>query len=204
MGWQCPRALWYEINHPAMGEQLPPWATIKYTYGHILEAMAIALAKAAGHEVQGEQDELVLDGIVGHRDCVIDGYTVDVKSSSSIGFTKFEVGKFDDTFGYLDQLDGYILSAANDPLVEHKDKGFLLAIDKQLGHMCLYPHELTHERAERLRARIAYYRTLVALKDPPPCECKTIPQDASGNLQLDLKASYSSYKHCCFPQLRTF
>lgn len=204
MGARCPRAVWYSVHHPEMAEPLPPWVEIKYSFGHILEALVITLAKAAGHEVTGEQDELILDDIVGHRDCVINGYTVDVKSTSSIGFTKFETGKFDDIFGYLDQLDGYVLSAKDDPLVKHKDKGFLLAIDKQLGHMCLYPHEVTHERAERLRARIAYYCTLVTLKDPPPCECKVISQGSSGNLQLDLKASYSSYKYCCFPDLRTF
>src|SRR6266849_6159935 len=40
------------------------------------------MAKAAGHEVLGEQDELTLDGVVGHRDCVIDGCIVDVKTTS--------------------------------------------------------------------------------------------------------------------------
>src|SRR5882757_8844054 len=106
MGPRCPRALWYSINHPEMAEALPPWAEVKYSFGHIIEALAITLAKASGHEVTGEQDELVLDGIVGHRDCVIDGCLVDVKSASSISFQKFKSKGFEkeDSFGYLDQL----------------------------------------------------------------------------------------------------
>jgi hypothetical protein len=175
-------------------------------FGHILEALAITLAKAAGHTVTGEQDELQLDGIVGHRDCVIDGVTVDVKSSSSIGFTKFKGGSFasNDSFGYLDQLDGYVLAAHSDPLVLVKDTGYLLAIDKQLGHMCLYKHEVTDERARILKDRIRSYKAIVSLGSPPRCTCGTLPDGEGGNIKLDTKASYSPYKHCCFPHLRTF
>jgi hypothetical protein len=109
-----------------------------------------------------------------------------------------------DTFGYLDQLDGYILASANDPLVQEKRKGYLLVIDKQLGHMCLYPHEVTDERERTLRERIDAYRRIVALPSAPLCTCGTITQESTGNVQLDLKASYSSYKHSCHPGLRTF
>ena len=203
MGPRCPRALWYSINHPELAEDLPPWATCKYAFGHIMEALAISLARAAGHEVTGEQDELVLDGIVGHRDCVIDGCVLDVKSASSISFSRFRNGEFarEDSFGYLDQLDGYVLASVDDPLVRVKDKGYILAIDKQLGHMCLYEHTI---RELSIRDRIKTYKQIVGLGVAPKCECKTIPQGASGNIQLDFKAGYSPYKHCCFPFLRTF
>jgi len=204
MGPSCPKALWCSIHRPDLADPLPPWAQIKYSFGHIIEGLAVALAKASGHSVTGEQHELVLDSIVGHRDCVIDGCTVDVKSSASISFNKFRSGSFVDTFGYLDQLDGYVLAAANDPLVTEKRKGYLLVVDKQLGHMCLYPHEVTDERERTLRERIAAYRRIIALPNPPLCECGTITQEATGNVQLDLKAGYSSYKHACHPGLRTF
>ena len=204
MGVQCPKALWHSIHTPELEEKLPAAAIFKYSYGHIIEGLAVSLAKAAGHEVTGEQDELNLDGIIGHRDCVIDGCTVDVKSAASKSFDKFKVGSFVDTFGYLDQLDSYILAAANDPLVYHKRIGYLFLVDKQLGAMKLYRHEVTHEREEILRKRIDYYKRVVAQAEPPPCECRTIPQGASGNLQLDLKASYSSFKYTCFPHLRKF
>jgi len=204
MGSKCPRRLWYEVNHPEMAEQLPSWATIKYTFGHILEAMVIALVKSAGHTVTGEQDELLLDGIVGHRDCVIDGVTVDVKSASTLSFNRFKGGSFTDSFGYLDQLDGYVLASKDDPLVINKSVGYILAIDKQLGHMCLYKHEVSHEREKLLRARISTYKQIAGASNPPTCQCGTISQGSSGNIQLDFKAGYSPYKHCCNPHLRTF
>ena len=203
MGPRCPKALWHSIHTPELAEQLPPWAEIKYSFGHIIEALAIALARAAGHTVTGEQDELVVDGIVGHRDCVIDGCVVDVKSTSSFGFNKFKDGsiKENDNFGYLDQLDGYLVGSLEDPLVTVKDKGYLLAIDKQLGHMVLYEHTL---REGSIRSRIAEYKDIVGRPTPPSCNCGTVADGKSGNIKLDTKASYNVFKHCCFPHLRTF
>lgn len=203
MGDQCPCALWHSIHHPEMAEPLPPWAESKYAFGHIIEAWAIALAKASGHAVTGEQDELSVDGIVGHRDCVIDGCVVDVKSTSSMGFKKFKDRSIaqDDPFGYLYQLDGYLLGSSDDPLVSVKDRGYLLAIDKQLGHMCLYEHIL---REDRIRERIRTYKGIIARSEPPTCECKTIPDGKSGNIRLDVRGSYNPWKYCCHPRLRTF
>jgi len=203
MGPCCPKALWYSIRHPELAEALPPWAEIKYSYGHIIEALAIVLSKAAGHEVTGEQDAIVLDGITGHRDCVIDGCIVDVKSSSSRGFTKFKDKTLSqsDNFGYLDQLDGYVLGSNLDPLVRTKDRGYILAVDKTLGHMVLYEHAI---REEQIRQRIRDYRAIVALDQPPQCTCETVPQGKSGNIALGVRASYSPFKHQCFPYLRTF
>lgn len=186
-----------------MAEPLPPWAEIKYAFGHVLEALAITLAKAAGHEVTGEQDELVVDGITGHRDCVIDGCVVDVKSTSSIGFSKFKDGSFAtmDNFGYLDQLDGYLVGSADDPLVRNKSQGYILAIDKTLGHMVIYEH---NKREESIRERIRSYKDIIALDEPPSCTCETVPDGRSGNIKLGVAASYSPFKHCCFLFLRTF
>src|SRR5258705_12324610 len=103
MGPRCPKALWHSIHTPEKAEALPPWVLIKFSYGHVIEALAIALAKAAGHTVEGEQGHVEFDGIVGHRDCVIDGCVVDVKSSSSRGFIKFKDNSIshDNPFGYL-------------------------------------------------------------------------------------------------------
>jgi hypothetical protein len=203
MGPRCPRALWYSIHHPEMAEKMPPWAEVKFAYGHILEALAITLAKAAGHEVTGEQDAVEVDGVVGHRDCVIDGCIVDVKSASSLSFAKFKDGSIrdNDPFGYLDQLDGYLVGSLSDPLVRVKDKAYLLAIDKTLGHMCLYEHKL---REEHIRNRIRTYKEIVARKEPPACGCSTVPDGKSGNMRLDTRASYNIFKYCCFPNLRTF
>lgn len=203
MGPKCPKHLWHSIHTPELAEPLPPQAEIKYAYGHILEALAITLAKAAGHEVTGEQDELTVDGITGHRDCIIDGCIVDVKSTTSIGFQKFKdksIGQ-EDSFGYLDQLDGYMVGSADDPLVRVKDRAYLLAIDKNLGHMVIYEHIL---REASIRKRIADYKGIISLSTPPACRCGTAQEGKSGNIKLDTKASYNPYKFCCFPLLRTF
>lgn len=203
LGPRCPKALWHSIHTPELAEKLPPWAMFKYSFGHIIEALAIAFAKAAGHEVTGEQDALFVDGVQGHRDCVIDGCLVDVKSASSFSFKKFKDGSIaqDDAFGYLDQLDAYLVGSADDPLVRTKDRGFLLAIDKQMGHMCLYEHKV---RPDSIRNRIEEYKRIVSLAEAPRCTCGTVADGKSGNIKLDTKASYNVYKHCCFPNLRTF
>ena len=203
MGRGCPKALWHSIHTPEKAEELPPWARFKYAYGHIIEALAICLAKASGHTVEGEQDHVSVDGISGHRDCVIDGCVVDVKSTSSRGFQKFRDRslKEDDSFGYLDQLDGYLVGSFEDPIVTVKDTGYLWAIDKTLGHMVLYEHT---KREDSIRGRIRDLKRIVSLETPPACTCETIPEGKSGNIRLGTVAGYSAYKHCCFPHLRTF
>ena len=203
MGPRCPKALWHSIHTPEQAEPLPPWAKFKYAYGHLIEAMALALAKAAGHEVVGEQDELIVDGIRGHRDAVIDGYIVDVKSTSTFGFQKFKDKSIaqTDSFGYMDQLDAYLVGSADDDLVRYKDVAYDWAIDKTLGHMCLYEHKI---RRDSIIARIRTSKEVVGLASPPACTCGTKQEGKSGNISLDTKASYSLFKHSCFPHLRTF
>lgn len=203
MGPKCPKALWHSVHTPREAEPLPPWAELKFSFGHIIEALAISLAKASGHEVTGEQDAVEVDGVVGHRDCIIDGCLVDVKSASSPSFKKFQDGSLaeKDSFGYLDQLDGYLVGSHSDPLLRIKDRAYLLAIDKQLGHMCLYEHRL---REQSIRQRIREYREVVNQSSPPACQCGTETPDESGNTRLDVKSSYNPYKFSCFPHLRTF
>lgn len=204
LGDECPCALWHSIRKPELAEKLPAPAVIKYTYGHAIEALIISLTKASGHKVEGEQDELNVDGVLGHRDCVIDGFVVDVKSTTSIGFEKFQNQTLaqDDPFGYLTQLDAYICGSANDPLVTQRDRGFILAVDKNLGKVALYEHRYRGD--EQIYSRIRDYKRIIALPQPPKCECTTIPEGKSGNIKLDTKASYSAYKWQCFPRLRCF
>lgn len=205
MGWNCPCAIWHEVNRPELAAALPAHAEFKYTFGHLIEGLTIALAKAAGHEVVGEQDELNFDGIIGHRDCVIDGCTVDVKSAATQSFNKYRAGGIStsDTFGYIDQLSSYILAGKLDDKVKFKRKGYLLFVDKQLGHFHLHPHEVSDDQERTLRTRADFYKRVVAQAGPPPCECETITEP-NGNIRLGLKASYSNNKYNCFPHLRTF
>ena len=59
-------------------------------FGDILEELLLFLAKEAGHTVTGQQDTLSISGVNGHRDAIIDGRLVDVKSASSYSFRKFK------------------------------------------------------------------------------------------------------------------
>jgi hypothetical protein len=202
MGDRCPRALWHSIHTPGEAEPLPAWAEFKFAFGDVIEALAIQLARAAGHHVVGEQDELELDGVKGHRDCVIDGCLVDVKSCSGRQFVKYKQKTIEqsDGFGFLSQLDGYTVASASDPLVTVKDKGYILAIHKELGHICLYEHKI---RKEDICRRVAAYKAICAESTPPSCRCGTTSH-SFGNTRLDVRASYEPYKWCCFPELRCF
>lgn len=203
MGPRCPKALWHSIHTPGEAEPLPPWAETKFSIGHITEALALSLAKASGHTVVGEQDELIVDGVKGHRDCVIDGAVVDIKSCSSRVFEKFRSGSIaqDDAFGYLCQLDGYVVGSTEDDLVTLKDRAFILAFHKELGHICLYEHRA---RPDHIMHRIREYKSIVAQSTPPACTCGTKTVGASGNIALSSVASYNAFKWCCFPNLRCF
>lgn len=204
MGEGCPRSLWASVHSPSSQEPLQASVRVKFAYGHMIEALALAMAKAAGHSVLGEQDELQLLGVKGHRDCVLDGCIVDVKSANSLSFQKIQnKAVMEDYFlrKYLDQLDSYAVASADDGLVHVKDKAYLFAIDKTLGHMTLYEHRV---RPDHIKQRVADYKAIVASEHPPACTCKTMPFGASGNICLDTPASYNPFKYYCFPHLRKF
>lgn len=203
MGPRCPRALWASVHCPEEATPIPPWAHNTYTYGHIVEILTLAQARAAGHLVEGEQDELIADGIIGHRDCILDGYVVDIKSCSSYTMDKLKRRTLaqNDLFGYLDQLDGYLYASMDDNRAQVHNVGYILGVDKSKGHMILYKHEL---REEHIKRRIRAYQDIVASSTPPQCTCRTVPHGSTGNRKLDTQASYSIFKHYCFPQLRTF
>lgn len=203
LGTHCPKALWHSVHTPELAQPLRPNVKLIFKYGNIIEELAICLAKAAGHTVEGEQDEVSAGGVTGHWDAIVDGCVVDFKSANSFGIQKFKKGTLaqEDLFGYLEQLDGYLYAGLSDPRVRVKDRGYFLAIDKELGHMVLYEHKF---RQDHILGRIKSCQTIVALPEPPRCQCGTKPYGASGNIELDTRASYSPFKHVCFPDLRTF
>lgn len=161
------------------------------------------LAKVAGHKVEGEQDELDVYGVKGHRDAIIDGCLVDVKSTSSFSFYKFASGLTarDDGFGYLGQLDSYLEGSAADPRLQDKDHGYFLAIDKQLGKLVLDKHA---KSTTNWKLRISELQRKVISSQPPPRAFASVPDGASGNQKLDTVCSYCVHKHTCWPGLRTF
>jgi hypothetical protein len=202
-GERCLRKLWYEVNKPELAEPLPFAVRVKFLYGDILEELILFLAKEAGHKVEGEQTEIDLAGVKGHRDAVIDGVQVDVKSASSYSFQKFERGltPAEDAFGYLIQQELYLEGSQDDPLVTEKDLYAFLAIDKQLGHLALDVHRRQKESyIPMLEAR----KEILKSADVPPKGFQDEEHGKSGNRRLCTKCSYCPFKKTCWPGLRTF
>jgi len=85
------RQIWYGVRGTE-GEPLDGQTRIKFLMGHLLEALLILLTQAAGHTVEGQQDEIEVEGVLGHQDCRIDGVLTDIKSASSFAFKKFKDG----------------------------------------------------------------------------------------------------------------
>jgi hypothetical protein len=200
IGTPCRRKLWYSIRAPQLGEELPPYVRIKFLFGHILESLLLFLAKTAGHEVRGRQTEVSIGDVKGHRDAVIDGRTIDVKSATTHSFKKFRDNGLgsDDPFGYLSQINAYNYAADD---VEDADFVSFLAIDKQLGHIVLdtYPADNVDydKQVEELKA-------LVEDDTPPPRHYEDEPMGASGNRKLTMNCAYCPFKETCWPGLRTF
>ena len=206
MGTPCPRKLWYSINEPDGGETLPAHVRLKFLYGDILEELLISLAKAAGHNVEGCQDALEVDGIVGHRDCVIDGITVDVKSASSYSFSKFASGTLreNDSFGYISQLSSYVYAGRDHPTESHPSHGAFLVIDKVSGKICLDYHDLTADIETKLEDINRVRDTINDTETVPPRSFEPEPDGKSGNEKLPIFCSYCDKKFKCHPNLRVF
>lgn len=204
LGEPCDRKTWYEVNHPELAEPLPPQARMKFLFGDILEHLLLFLAKEAGHDVTGEQETLEISGVPGHRDAIIDGHLVDVKSASSMGFKKFKDHSLatNDPFNYLAQIGSYLHASQSDPKLVQKEAASFLAINKEMGHICLD----TYRKADDVdyEALAEYKKGVVASKVRPDRAYRVEPDGKSGNMKLCTKCSYCSYKKDCWPTIRTF
>lgn len=206
LGTPCTRKLWYSVNTPDEAEALRPDTRLKFLYGDILESLLLSLAKASGHEVMGEQGELHISGIRGHRDAVIDGITVDVKSASGYGFQKFENGNLrsDDPFGYISQLSSYVYAGHREaPEQVHPTIGAFLVIDKQSGKICLDMYDLVKEVSKK-EEEVELLKHAVAGSSPPVRGFDDVPDGGSGNRKLGTVCSYCGFKQSCWPTARTF
>lgn len=209
IGTPCERKLWYSVNTPDEGEALSPATRIKFLFGDILEELLLFLAEQAGHEVAGEQDEIEINGIKGHRDAIIDGTLIDVKSASSRSYDKFASGRLagDDPFGYRDQLGAYAYGSREDPLLRDREVAGFLVIDKQLGKICLDKHPITDVPYDQV---VESKKEVVSLPEPPARPYVPVPDGKSGNMKLGTVCSYCSFKHLCWSDsnngqgLRTF
>lgn len=204
IGTPCDRKLWLQVNRGEDKEEFEAHDIFKFFYGDMIEEALLALAQLAGHTVTGRQTELEIGGIVGHRDAVIDGVTVDCKSASSYSFNKFKSGSLDgnDPFGYVDQLQSYVKAGESDELVTDKLRGAFLVADKVLGHICLDVHKRDDSRdlTEEYRRK----QDMVSGWQIPARGYNPVPDGMSGNMKLDTFCSYCNVKHLCHPELRAF
>lgn len=203
LGIKCGRRKWLEINRPESIETLPPYTRMKFLYGDLIEALVLFLAELSGHHVLGEQTELEIKGVLGHRDAVIDGVLVDVKSASSYSFDKFRRGLTvaGDSFGYLDQIGSYLHASQADPDVLDKNRAGFVVVDKTLGHITLDLHKKTETDYEVL---VQDNIDLVSADALPDRYYDDKPDGASGNRVLGLECSYCPVRRTCWPGLRSF
>ena len=184
------RQIWYGVRG-VEGEPLDGQTRIKFLMGHVLEALLILLTQAAGHTVEGQQDEVEVEGVLGHQDCRIDGVLTDIKSASSFAFKKFRDGTLyeDDPFGYLSQISAYATKNGD-------DEAAFFAIDKNSGELAV----LNVHSMEMIDApsRVRVLKDVVS-KDTPPEKCYADTADGtSGNRKLVIGCVFCAYKKECW------
>ncbi len=198
------RKLWYEVNDPSSQRSNIDAATaVKFLYGHILEELVLLLVKEAGHTVEGEQEEVVIDGVLGHRDCKIDGVVVDVKSASKFAFQKFADGSVlrgDDPFGYVAQISAY--STPENGAAE--DAAFLV-INKESGEITLLKVP-TMDMINPLQRIRQIKENVLPRTTPPETKCyEPVDDGKEGNKVLNRNCTFCRYKFKCWEgQLRAF
>ena len=205
IGTPCKRKLWYKVNKPEFGERLSANLLLRFFYGDMIEELVLAMVVASGHSMKGSQDRLNVHGIRGHRDAVIDGMTVDVKSCSPYAFKKFKEGSLrdNDAFGYISQLSSYVYAGKDDPLVTDKTHGAFLAVDKVSGEICLDVHDFTKDLETKEKEMLAA-KDLVA-GDIPKDRVQPVPAGKnSPNTKLDKSCQFCEYKRVCWPKARMF
>lgn len=199
LGEKCVRKIWYRQWKPESAEPHEGPTLLKFLNGDILEETVLSLAEQAGHEVSGRQDELLLYGVRGHRDAIIDGVLVDVKSANSRSIYKFANHRLesDDPFGYIDQLDAYLASSQDDPALKVRGEAAFLAVDKELGHLYLDTYKMPKKPWEEIIANI---RMVLASTLPPPRAYSPVPDGKSGNLKIPMQCSYCQFKTECYKE----
>ena len=211
LGKDCMRKHWYNFNMPEEQAPLMGHTKFKFLYGNLLEEAVLYLAEEAGHSVELQQDRVETEikrpegqptwAVSGRIDGIVDGVLIDVKSTSSYGFTRYKQGitAANDSFGYLWQLGFY--RAFGD--YSAPEEGFIW-IDKQNGHIAytkvIVPTEKDIvQRANDIADAVETEEELDVRKG-----YTDEPYGKSGNRALCMTCSYCDFNKQCWPGLRTF
>lgn len=188
------RRLWFDHKYKDEQSDSKPNAQtqIKFLYGHMLEELVKLFVVISDHDLTGEQKEVVVDGVSGHIDCIIDDEVVDIKTASGFAFNKFKNGTLrdDDPFGYLGQLAGYEES-------EGTNDGGLLVINKENGELCFYqPEDLDKPN---IRNKIKDIKKSLKKSKPPAEYCyKPVADGVKGNEKLHKNCAWCPHKFECY------
>lgn len=199
LGTKCLRKEWYVAKDEEQ-EPLTASAKYKFLYGNTIEELTLHVAKAAGHRVEREQEKVELPfphnpvwSVTGRIDAMIDGRVVDVKSMSSYSF---KAGVGDDLFGYHWQIGAYAA------VLTPGEPGFILGVDKQLGHIKLVDVPVLDVTKDVLPKALEI-ATAMTQREPPE-RLTDEPMGASGNRKLGIVCSYCGYRSKCWPSARVF
>lgn len=205
IGKNCLRQMWYAQFMPDKAEPYLPHTLIKFTFGDLVEEFALDLVSAAGHTVTRRQEriEFPIDAgftVSGRIDAVIDGFIVDVKSTSPYSYSDW-AGKpltaENDSFGYRWQLHTYGKGLPDNEGI-NKDRGYLLLMDKQNGHIGLSWVDFDWQ-AYDLRLKIIA-KLLSDEKNPPQRMFHPEEKDKLSNLKLTVECSYCDYRLECWKE----
>jgi hypothetical protein len=198
--------LWFEKNDSEDKTPLPPHFLMNMIIGDIVEAVFKGLLRAAGISfTDNEKVTLKLeDGteINGEFDMVLDDAVDDVKSASPWSYqNKFASSAAladGDSFGYIAQLVGYSRAA-------NKRMGGWWVVNKANGEFKYVPAEDVDEATvlSEIQDTVSYINN-----DEPFQRCfepvsETHYRKPTGNKKLGIGCSFCSYKHKCWPGLKT-
>ena len=198
--------LWFEKNDSEDKTPLPPHFLMNMIIGDIVEAVFKGLLRAAGISfTDNEKVTLKLeDGteINGEFDMVLDDAVDDVKSASPWSYqNKFASSAAladGDSFGYIAQLVGYSRAAG-------KRMGGWWVVNKANGEFKYVPAEDVDEATvlSEIQDTVSYINN-----DEPFQRCfepvsETHYRKPTGNKKLGIGCSFCSYKHKCWPGLKT-
>jgi len=207
------RQIWYELNSKdttkvtEFGDldvfEPNPEKYLKFLFGNILEELLVFLIKESGHSFAYAQEEVNIDGVLGHTDGVIDRVVSDIKTSSSFQFRNKWLNrsllksKENDPFGYVGQIAGYhqeLLKKYPDD-VDPENVAWLV-FNKETGELLL----VKADTMELINAedRVSHLKKLLSKTTPPPEKCFTESTHDNGNREIHKSCGYCAFKTECY------